>query len=318
MKKTLLAAISALLLGPATLSAATTSLPSFLPENDMKIPVGSPQARGITEAQFNAVLDAVEEVYAPIVQADGGVLSLVRKWTDDTVNAYAQQSGSTYRVTMFGGLARHKAITMDGFALVACHELGHHLGGAPKISGWWNSWASIEGQSDYYAVLKCMRRVFSAPSASTFSRPKDDDQIAINACSEVYDSADKQDTCIRSAMAGKSVTGLFQALHNSDVPVLFSTPDTTVVTTMMTKHPPSQCRLDTYLAGALCDIPVDAPLSNSDQTVGVCTRSGGFKTGFRPLCWYKPAKAAELLPPGIAEFAPNTPAFSVLRTGLGW
>ena len=58
---------------------------------------------------------------------------------------------------MFGGLARHKLVTPDGFALVACHEMGHHLGGAPRRGGW----ASNEGQSDYYATTKCARRIWA-------------------------------------------------------------------------------------------------------------------------------------------------------------
>ena len=33
---------------------------------------------------------------------------------------------------MFGGLAGHETITTDAFALVACHELGHHIGGAQR------------------------------------------------------------------------------------------------------------------------------------------------------------------------------------------
>jgi hypothetical protein len=90
---------------------------------------------------------------------------------------------------------------------------------------------------------------------------------------------------------------------------------------MLTTHPPTQCRLDTYLAGSLCTQPVSAAVSDSDVTAGVCTRSGGFTTGFRPLCWYKPANPAELLPPGSRTFGfgldeEQAPAFNMLKAGL--
>ena len=86
----------------------------------------------MTQETFNAVIDSVETIYAPIVAEYGGRLKVERKWDDGTANAYAQRSGSTYKVSMFGGLARHETITPDGFALVVCHEIGHHIGGAPK------------------------------------------------------------------------------------------------------------------------------------------------------------------------------------------
>ena len=316
MKRNLmLTAVSALLLGPA-FNAAASDCPGFLPPNDMKIPVDSVNARGIGEAQFNEVLDSIQRLYAPEIASLGGTLKINRLWDDATVNASAQQSGKTYILNMYGGLARHAAITMDGFALVVCHERGHHLGGAPRTS-----WASIEGQADYYANLKCLRRVFSDSSASAFTRVRGIDPLAQKACDGAFKNADDRNICLRATMAGKSVASLFKALSNSTVDAAFDTPDATVVTTMMTKHPPTQCRLDTYLQGSVCQQPVSAKLSNTNPVPGTCTRSGGFPGGYRPLCWYKPANAAELLPPGARtlDFDPEGvlpeigPAFSTLH-----
>ena len=124
----------------------------FLPENDLKISVNAKRFGGISEEQFNTVIDKVNDVYAPLVAQEGGTLKIVKNWTDATVNAYAQRQGTTYLVSMFGGLARHETITEDGMALVVCHEIGHHIGGAPKKT-WGSAWASNEGQSDYFATL---------------------------------------------------------------------------------------------------------------------------------------------------------------------
>ena len=77
------------------------------------------------------------------------------------MNAFAKQGASTWEVHMYGGLARHQAVTADGFALVVCHELGHHLGGAPQKVDWFGRlrWASNEGQADYWGTAKCFRKL---------------------------------------------------------------------------------------------------------------------------------------------------------------
>lgn len=314
----LLAAVAALLAGSAALPASASDCPGFLPPNDLKIPVGSAQDRGILEEQFNKVIDTVEKIYKPVVAAQGRVLQINRLWTDPTVNANASESGNKDVLNMYGGLARHEAVTMDGFALVVCHELGHHLGGAPR-----GGWASIEGQADYYANLKCLRQVFADSSAGSFTRSVQGDEVAQKGCEASFSNPDDQTICVRAAMAAKSVSNLFMALHNDAVAPSFATPDPSVVTTMYTAHPATQCRMDTYLAGSLCAQPVSAPLSNTNAAAGTCTRAAGFTTGFRPLCWYKPANPGELLPPaapaldGDPGLIPG-PAFSMLKAGVLW
>ena len=304
MKRTImLSVVAALILSGAVMSgSAATVCDGFLPPNDLSIPVGSVDDKGIVQEQFNAVLDSVERLYAPIVTARGGVLEIRRLWTDGTVNASATRQGKLYIINMYGGLARHETITMDGFALVACHEMGHHLGGAPKLTGWSGAWASNEGQSDYYANLKCLRRVFSDAASSLFTRAQGGDAVAEKACERIFPEPKDRVLCLRNAMAGKSVSALFKALRKEDVEPLFDTPDTAVVNSMFNQHPATQCRMDTYFQGSLCTQPVSSELSDTNPVPGACTRSGGFSAGMRPLCWYKPSSASELLPP-VSYFA---------------
>jgi hypothetical protein len=295
----------------------------FLPPNNLNIPVGLKDASGITQGQFNAVLDTLEKLYAPDVAKQGGVLEIRRLWDNGTVNATTTRQGNKYILNMYGGLARHSATTMDGFALVACHEMGHQLGGAPKKSG---TWASNEGQADYYANLKCLRRVFSYSESSEFSRSTLGDEVAEKGCAQQFPDAAGRASCIRSAIAGKSLAGLLMALHNETVEPRFDTPDPAVVGSMFDSHPATQCRLDTYLQGSLCAQPVAAGLSETNPVTGTCTRSGGFTAGFRPLCWYRPSSASELLPPGSASesfgadrsMASPDSAFSVLQSKSPW
>ncbi|HOW89212.1 MAG TPA: hypothetical protein PL037_02940, partial [Elusimicrobiales bacterium] len=246
-----------------------------------------------------------------------------RNWEDNTVNAYAQQQGKKWMISMFGGLARHSAITQDGFALVACHEIAHHLGGAPKKSGW----ATIEGQADYAANLKCLRKVFADGSSRGFTRPAADDPIAADTCDRAFASDTDRALCLRGVMAGKSVTALFKQLANEPKDAALDTPDPAVVTTMATTHPKMQCRLDTYFQGSQCVKSVSEELSDTDLFAGTCNAKTGQSAGLRPRCWYKPPagepqltdEPAPVLVADAAEFPVKAgPAFLGLSDAGLW
>ena len=261
----------------------------IIPENDMWIGIDSPLAsKAMTKEIFDAVIDRIETVYTPIIEDMNFKFEIVRKWDDGTVNAYARRVGRTMEVNMFGGLARHASITPDGFAPVVCHETGHHLGGAPKLNSFFGSWASNEGQSDYWGVTKCMKKVF-----------ENDDNIQIisgmtipatitSKCSELFDNVNDSALCQRVAMAGNSLGNFFNVSSQGTTVVHVDTPDTRIVNRTDDKHPKAQCRLDTYFQASLCDISHDTNVSDNDATVGVCTRQAGHTQGVRPLCWYKP------------------------------
>lgn len=250
----------------------------FLPKNDLWIGVGDVRAQGITEDTFNRVLDRIEAAYTPIVAAKGGKLVVNRKWSDGTVNASAQQMGGSWHINMYGGLARHAAVTEEGFMLVACHELGHHIGGYPK-----SSWATNEGGADYYATLKCMRLMYGdAPPLGEV------DAVAEAGCKGQFAAEPARNGCRNGARGGQSVALLFQALRNSPTPPRFDTPNRTVVDRMFDRHPETQCRLDTYYQGALCAAASSADVSNRDPNAGACTAKNGQRVGLRPRCWYKP------------------------------
>ncbi len=268
----------------------------FLPENDMYIPTNAKSVSTVDEATFNSVIDKVETLYAPVIASAGAKLSVVRNWTDGTVNAYASRSGSTWVVQMFGGLARHETITADGLALVVCHELGHHIGGAPKKGaggGWWgggaSSWASNEGQSDYFANLKCLRKVWLNDDNAAIVRAMEVPETLSAACANAFRNADESAICVRGGMAGMSVAKLFQALRNAPTAPAFDTPDRGVVTRTNDAHPAYQCRLDTYFQGSLCEVADNVDVSDSDEKAGTCHPASGHTIGARPLCWFKPA-----------------------------
>lgn len=280
----------------------------ILPENDLYIPVTA-RTLSLSEEQFNNVLDKIEAIYAPIFKEKGGKLKLERNWSDGTVNAYAQRNGKNWVVSMFGGLARHEVVTEDGFAMVACHEVGHHIGGAPKRRGFFGfgSWASNEGQADYFATLKCMREYMAMDDNQSIVAEMDVDAFVVEKCAEGFVTESEQALCQRSAMGGQSLARLFEALRkeddkdddedededdNEDTPfeteLSFETPDPKIVSKTDDKHPAPQCRMDTYFQGALCGVEKGIDVSNSDYRVGTCNRQAEDELGLRPLCWFKP------------------------------
>lgn len=190
---------------------------------------------------------------------------------------------------MYGGLARHPVMNADGMMMVACHKMGHHLGGAPKIDGWFGpGWASNEGEADYFSSLRCMRNMFTDDDNAKFVQETTVDPVAKQKCEELYTTQAEENLCMREAMAGMVGAQIFQALRKEANPPRFDTPDTNVVRQMDDDHPGTQCRLDTYYQGALCVHDRNVELSNTDPNVGTCTLANGQHDGLRPLCWFKP------------------------------
>jgi hypothetical protein len=257
----------------------------FLPENDLNISVGDKNANEMTEERFNEIIDIAEKFYEPIVKEAGGRLKIKRKWNSGTVNASAQRFFGSWIVNMYGGLARHEHVTDDGFALVVCHELGHHLGGAPHS----RAWASNEGQSDYWGAMKCFRRIFEGDNNQEIISKMNVPEIVKTKCEANFTTSNEVALCIRNSMAGKSLAKLLGSLRNNPN-VEFETPDTNVVSRTNNAHPDAQCRLDTYFAGALCDKRISDTVSDSDTTKGLCNRFEGYTDGVRPLCWFKPER----------------------------
>ena len=281
--------VAAVVLSSPTWSCTEDGTEGFVPENNLKISVHAKRLGGLSEEQFHNAIDRVTDIYAPIVQSMGGKLVVSKAWSDATVNAYAQRSGSNWMINMFGGLARHETITEDGMSLVVCHELGHHIGGAPKKAGYYsNTWASNEGQSDYFSNLKCLRRVFLNDDNISIVSKLDVPEALSKSCEVAFASAEDRAICIRGGMAGMSVAKLFQALRNQTTPPKFDTPDPARVSVTNDNHPGTQCRLDTYFQGSLCDVSFNEDVEQNSEVKGTCHGSLGHTNGLRPGCWFKP------------------------------
>lgn len=172
-------------------------------------------------------------------------------------------------------------LTPDQWQMIFCHETGHVVGGAPYI--WVNQDEggvfSAEGQADYFAASKCLRRLWTdaadnARAVATF--PTDlVRRLQLQGCSS--------DQCVR--ILGTAFTLL--ATISPDEPISIENRSTLVVSETQSGpvSPPAQCRFDTMLAGALCTIAPTVDFSPDNQRTGACVEG----VGARPKCWFNPS-----------------------------
>ncbi len=285
---------------------------SILPPNDLHLRDNPSILANMTEDEFNTIINEIVDYYRPIVEAKGATLKTNNLWTNTTVNASAQQNGNTWIINMYGGLARRPEVTPDGFAMVVCHELGHHLAGFPFYGN--DDWASSEGQSDYFATQSCARQIWRTQRAENARFADQVTEAEKQKCESAWRSDDDRNLCYRTVAAGNSLATLLSALNNGGVPKS-DTPDLNQVRQTQTAHPKAQCRLDTYFAGSLCGVEFDETVIparrhpkgqtsiEAEQTASTssCMASTGWNVGNRPRCWYAPRMDFQALRFGFTE-----------------
>jgi hypothetical protein len=275
---------------------SVTQAETCFPENNLSFPVDaknkisskykgflSENSGEMSEEDFHQALSLIETTYGPVVEkATGKRLIVQREWDNPRVNASATRDDVDNPVVVVnGGLARHPMMTFDALLLLVCHEIGHHLGGAPRQfrgTSQLRSWSSAEGQADYFSTGKCLPKILVN---STDDENKNavmkmnyaDYQLAKVRC--------ESDLCIRMATAGLVTSRFFASLKNGTMPSL-DHKDETKVDQINMGHPAPQCRLDTYVAGANCIAMMDVLPDSNDPRVGACVNKSD-----RPACWFK-------------------------------
>jgi hypothetical protein len=275
---------------------------TFLPPNDLwkqdRIQ-GLDSGTTMTEVEFNQIIDKVSAHMEPSVKLHGGTLVVGRRWTDPTVNANSNQFFNQWHVNMYGGLARRPEITADGFTLVMCHEMGHHLGGYPFF-GIMGRWAASEGQADYFASEVCARKVWSDDKTENAKSRFSVLPFAKTKCDSQWKNQDEQNLCYRIAMAAQSLGLVLSTVKKTKLPD-FSTPDQTEVASTLSSYGSVQCRIDTYFNGALCPAQFDLSVIPGRHVFGAqsgrdveeeaakysCMKTQDSNVGVRPACWFK-------------------------------
>lgn len=172
---------------------------------------------GASEQAKQDLLDA----YTEEVASHGAELDIELQWDNKSKNAHATRWGNTWRIVIGGNYLNKNDSVLR---LLLCHELGHHLGGAPyKYPGEGQlSWVSSEGQADYFTAKECAHKLI--PDLETRL-------LAAEAFTQKMWSRNRKKNGPKPLLTEKSKV---------------------IVNRTLTKHPEPQCRLDTYVAGFTC------------------------------------------------------------------
>ncbi|MBQ49168.1 MAG: hypothetical protein CMP10_17455 [Zetaproteobacteria bacterium] len=253
---------------------------NFLPTNTLHLEDDA--GNNMTEEQFNQIIDDITVIYSPIVAGLGGRLQINKLWSLNTVNASATRSIDAWIVNMYGGLARRSEITPDAFALVICHELGHHLGGFPFM----DVWLANEGESDYFATVACARKIWADQDTENARAGLTIEAYPRSMCDFKWKFWKSRHLCYRIMNASASMVSLYAAGYG----IAFDTPSRVEVPFTWHAHPSAQCRLDTLVAGALCEVDWKddvIPMTYEQIHFYSCTSFGGYVVGVRPRCWFQ-------------------------------
>ena len=210
----------------------------------------------IRERDFCRIINDISSLYSPIAtESIRRTLRMIGIWEVGYINGRTRFDSDQWIVEIYGGIARHPEITPDGFALFLCHELGHHLGGYPKKIHEYLSpllWQSVEGQSDYFAARECLRTYFKGKNNWAVLIKMDLPQSILRKCSDTFNDREEKGICLRISMAGLSLANTFRSVswHFERIP-RFETPERSEVSRTSEHHPSFQCRLDTFVQGAL-------------------------------------------------------------------
>lgn len=214
-----------------------------------------------TKKKFNTIIDRVARLYSKEIKKRNAKLKVDKNWESKVVNAFAEKDGNKWRILILGGLYRHPSFTDDALALGTCHEMGHLIGGAPLVVGG-ESEMSNEGQADFWGAAVCLKKYFQSFPETTYM----EEGFSKFTCdTQYYSDEDAKNICYRTIMAGQS---LLKTLRSKEMPLNFDTPDESQISKTTDYYPGTQCRFDTYTAGALCNLDDD------------CNKA-------RPRCWYK-------------------------------
>jgi hypothetical protein len=273
-----------------SLSAIASSVnPLAIPENTLERPVLKYKnlESVMTENDFNQVLNTLSKIYSPVILARGGYPLLMKgDWHSSVVNAYATREVNSWKVLVAGGIARSKGMTNDSLALIVCHELGHHLGGAPRTF-LFEGWPSAEGQADYWAASKCMKRYYAELLSEEIVINQNIPEKVLADCTNTYSEPKEMKICVRTMMATMNFSTFLNALGTTRyITNILGKDNREVKGTNTNDYPRPQCRIDTLYQGALCTIEADIETSETDAKLGHCNDTT--KLGARPRCWYRP------------------------------
>ncbi len=279
-------AVSALLSTSARASAVRPFLEQLPPPSKQR------------QIEFEILIDRIISFFQSSAQAHGAKFSREIFWNSSGIGAFTQRLdyGTNWRISFYDGILRLPFVNDDVITLVACHEIGHHIGGYPFKE---NGWSSAEGQADYFATHACLPKVWKDQrerNESFVSMVKTDFR---KKCDESFAEVWRRQICYRSTVAMEHMVH-YEGYGKKTQPKLSLKDKTKVISTQL-MHPSPQCRIDTQLAGIFCGMLFDfenipGHFNRGENTLSaeqesnrfICTTKSMQPDAARPRCWFAP------------------------------
>lgn len=181
---------------------------------------------------MQTIANTVKSVYAKQIEKNYGLeFKINLNQEEPRYFGGASVDKGFFEIDIGAKLLTLPGMTPDAAALLFCHEVGHLLSGGPIKPT--STWASSEGQSDYFAAKECLRKVFvllpNESSNNLASSPR-----------------------LRITAAGQALINaiyIFMDVPQMPRPSILKREAPAAVGSA-TNYPTLQCRLDTFVAGA--------------------------------------------------------------------
>jgi hypothetical protein len=234
----------------------------------------------IPQPRFLGVANEIRRVYEPLARKDNTTFKIIWKLNEGVINASGIKRNGSWELTVYGGLMFHPFMTEEAFRFILCHEMGHILGGEPTFPVSPIDRTSNSGQPDYYAAAVCMKLLLK--DADNTHQNAVDPVVEVR-CRHTFNTPREQNLCRRVGNAGNEAARFLSTILGQKAS--YSTPSREVANHMESAHPVLQCRMDTYLAGALCrTMPSGISVDEGNQINASCNVG----ESARPRCWFVP------------------------------
>lgn len=213
---------------------------------------GAAYAKALTEDDFNEVIDQIENLYSNSLDEK---IKVERYWRPqgerDSAIRFPYITLENPIVKITGLVPQSGFISKDAFALLICHEFGHHLGGSPKLGARkLIQWSTAEGQADYWAASECLKKYIRKDNGEKILGEMNGPLQIQEKCKKNFVTENDIFTCYRGAMAALSLASYFTSL-GSKIEIGTHAPATPqLVRAFRIDTFRDQCRIETFLAGS--------------------------------------------------------------------
>ena len=189
---------------------------------------------------------------------------------------------------LHGALPLQPLVNEDLYSLIVCSKVLKHLGGFPFA----NHLHSASVQAEYLSTQSCARELWKDDREVNAQFSNKVNSYAKLLCDGSWQESDQRNLCYRVTKASEDLSRFINRLQRNPDEVSFNTPDQTTVNQTITTLPAIQCRMDNFLAGALCPVEFDIykiPHTETESAQQSCMRINGFTHSARPRCWFAPS-----------------------------